>query len=132
MQMVIYSPPRLCSTHSHCSGPLLCCFCCFRETKAETNVSVLPALCECVFHESLGCGSLSSPAAAVTRYSTHTFLLLIQACLRAMILVQFNLLQNTALLKRRTCNQQLMNTVPHILKNGYMLFNVDLWQYTLI
>lgn len=37
------------STLSHCSGWLLCCSCCFWETEAETNVSVLPNLvCACI------------------------------------------------------------------------------------
>lgn len=46
--------------------------CRFRETRAEPNLPVLPTVgvcvCEreCVFHEGLACGSLSSPAAAVT------------------------------------------------------------------
>lgn len=52
-------------------------------------------VCMCVsvyyMEAHLGCGSFSSSAAAVTWYSTHTFLLLIQACLLAMISVQFNL-----------------------------------------
>lgn len=44
--------------------------CRFRETRAEPNLPVLPTVgvcvCESVFHEGLACGSLSSPAAAVT------------------------------------------------------------------
>lgn len=92
------------------TAPVHCC-CCFRDTRAETNVSVLPTLWACVFHEVPGCGSLSSPAAAVTRYSAHTFLWAIQARLRATILVYFNLSKNTAALKRRAYDQQLMNSV---------------------
>ncbi len=89
--MVIYPPPRLCSTHSAAAAASVRPE--QKQMAQSCQLCVRVHVCECVFHGSLlGCGSLSSPAAAVTRYSTHTFLLLIQACLCAMILVHFNLL----------------------------------------
>lgn len=101
-----------------------------------TCVCVSVCACECVFHGStLGCGSLSSPAAAVTQYSTYTFLLLIQASLLATIFGSVELVVKhcRALLNRRTCNQHLMNTVCPVMKDGYMHFDeVDLLLQTLI